>query len=215
MSVQFIHIRRLKDGLILASTTDDETSLQSIINEEEKLIKQISQRSAKTLSFPTSNGSIHICIDDQAYAVCSTSREFDTTMAYDLNDESLRNFMIDYKDSIDAVESKYAFMDFSTILDSIRSRYVKTAANGKVYKLKKDLYEVESSMANNLKSAIARDDKINEVGQMSENLSRNSGIFAKKSKDLNRLHFWRTYGRPAVIVSIVACVYLLVHFVIL
>lgn len=212
MTVHFIHVRRLKDGLIFASTTDEETSLQNLSNEEERIIKQISPKSAKILSCPTSYGSIHICAGDQVYAVCATSREFETNMAYDLNDEAMKFFLMEYRESIDAVESKYAFMDFSAVLDNIRTKYQRQVANGKVHQLKKDLYEVESSMAHNLQTAIARDEKINEVGQMSENLSRNSGIFAKKAHDLNRLHFWRTYGRPAVILSIVGSVYAFVHF---
>ena len=213
MSVSFVHVWRLSGYLIVASTNDDETVIANIKKEEEKLIKQITSRSAAQLSFPGQFASFHICISEGIFTVSATTPDFDTELAYDLNDAVNKAFLDEYRDSLDAVESKYAFYEFSTTLDSLRRRFVNKVKNANLNQLQRELGEVESSVAANLRSAIVRDDKLNEVGRMSEEISNKSGIFASKATNLNRLHFWRTYGRPATILSIITLVYCFVHFI--
>ena len=213
MSISFIHVRRLRDGLIVATTNDDDTMLTNLKNEEEKLIKQITTKSAAQLSLPGQFTNFHVCILNGAYTICSTAKDFDPLLAYKLNDEVNSEFQKEYGDSLEAVESKYAFGDFSMTLDAIRAKYQRSLQNASMVQLQRELGEVEESVASNLKSAIARNDRIDEIGKMTEDLGKNSGIFATKATNLNRLHFWRTYGRPAVILSIWAVVYLFVHFV--
>jgi uncharacterized protein (DUF1800 family) len=213
MSVSFVHVWRLRDKLILVSTTDDETVIANIKKEEEKLTKQISQKSATQLSFPGQFADFHVCISGGIFTVSATTSDFDAALAYQLNDEVNHAVLSEYGESLDAVESKYAFFEFSTTLDSIRKRYVNKVKNANLSQLQREIGEVEDSMAANLRSAIARDDKINEVGRMSEEISNKSGIFASKATNLNRLHIWRTYGRPATVLSIITVVYCFVHFI--
>ena len=213
MTISFVHVRRLRDGLIVASTNDEETFISSLKNEEEKLLKQISKNSAQQLSFPGQYASFHVCIYEGVFTICATSKDFDAKLAYELNDEANRAFIQEYGQALDAIESKYAFAEFSTTLDAMRQKYVRSVKNASMRQLQRELGEVEASVASNLQSAIARDDKLNEMGQMTEHLSKNSSLFASKATNLNRLHFWRTYGRPAVIISIWALVYMFVHFV--
>ena len=212
MSIGFIHVRRLRDGLIVASTNDDGTIFSNQKNEEEKLLKQITQATTQ-LSIPGQANDYHICVYNGAYTISCTSKDFDPRLAYKLNDEVNIAFQEEYGPSLDAVEQKYAFADFSANLDAFRTKYERSVTNASMVQLQRELGEVEDSVASNLKSAIARDDRINEIEKMSQNLSKNSSIFATKATNLNRLHFWRTYGRPAVIISIWALVYLFVHFV--
>ena len=213
MSIAFIHVRRLRDGLIVASTNDDDgTIFSNQKNEEEKLLKQVTHTTPQ-LSIPGQSNNYHVCVFNGAYTISCTSKDFDPQLAYQLNDEVNRTFQDEYGPSLDAVEQKYAFSEFSATLDSLRTKYERNVTNASMVQLQRELGEVEDSVASNLKSAIARDDRINEIEKMSQNLSKNSGIFATKATNLNRLHFWRTYGRPAVIISIWALVYLFVHFI--
>lgn len=213
MSVSFIHVWRLSGYLIVASTNDDETIVANIKKEEEKLIKQITPRSAPQLSFPGQFASYHVCVCDGVFTISATSADLDAELAYEMNDAVNKAFLDEYRDSLDAVESRYAFYEFSPTLDAIRKRYMNKVKNANLNQLQRELGEVESSVAANLRSAIVRDDKLNEVGRMSEEISNKSGIFASKATNLNRLHLWRTYGRPATILSIITLVYCFVHFI--
>ena len=212
MSISFIHVRRLRDGLIVASTNDDETLFTNLKNEEEKIIKQISKNSGLQLSLPGQYKDYHICILSNVYTISCIDKDFDPNFAYQMNDEVNNQFLREYGDSLDAVEQKYAFPEFSMTLDSIRTKYSRSQQNASMVQLQRELSEVEESVASNLKSAIARNDRLDEIGKMSADLSKNSGIFSSKATNLNRLHFWRTYGRPSVIIMICALVYSFVHF---
>jgi len=212
MSIYITNIARVSDHLILSSSTTSDNFSSNIKNEIEKVSKQISNQSSQHLSFPLPNGSIHASVVSPVFAICATSKEFNSDTAYDYLDKVIQEFMSEHGESVAAVERQHHFSDFYVTIDHLKTLYSKRAANSSMNNIQKDLSQIEESMANNLRSAIARDEIINEVGSLSENLGKNSGLFADKAKNLNRLHFWRTYGRPATIISIVGLVYFLVHF---
>lgn len=214
MTVYYVDVRRITDRMILTSTIDDESAIANYRNECDRVCKQITSKSLGQLSFQQVNGSIHVVVHSPIFTVCATSKDFPPDVAYELLNDIGIKFLEEYEDSITAVERPYAFPDFHTTIDSLRIRKQRDVTQKSMSALQSQLSQVEQSMSNNIRSAIARDSKLNEVGNMSQDLNHSSEIFVKKTKDLNRLHLWRTYGRPATIVGIVAIVYFLVSLII-
>lgn len=198
--------------MILTGTLDDESQIGAIKQQVSRFYSQLSHSSSPRISYPIQNGTAHFCISGNFFTVCATDREFQPQLAYEMLDRINQAFNAEYGDSVLAAERPYIFMDFVSTLDAIRSGYLKRVAEGQLGQLKTELGTVQNTMAQNIKTALVRQEMLSEVGDMSEKINSSSGIFANDATKLNRLHFWRTYGRPAVVMSIVTIVYLLVHF---
>lgn len=212
MPIFFIHVARLSDKMILTGTLDDESQVGSIKQQVSRFYSQLTHTSSPRISYPIQNGTAHFSISGSVFTVCATDREFQPQLAYEMLDRINQAFNAEYGDSVVAAERPYIFMDFVSTLDAIRSQYVKRVAEGQLGQLKNQLGTVHNSMAQNIKTALVREDLLNEVNDMSEKINSSSGIFANDATKLNRMHCWRTYGRPTVVISIATAVYLLVHF---
>jgi hypothetical protein len=212
MPVYFICVGRLRDHLILTSTVDDESSISSLKNEAKSTYMQLSVNSQPRLTYSLLTTRLHICVSNPIFAFCVADREFEPQLAYAMLERVLHAFNNEYGEAVEAVEREYVFLDFHTTLDSIRFEYHKKVTDSNLGKVERELNTVKSEMAANIKAALIRQEKLGQVEDLSEQLGHSAGVFAKESRDLNRLHFWRTYGRPAVVVGIVSIVYFLVGF---
>jgi hypothetical protein len=157
---------------------------------------------------------LHICVSDPVFAFCVADRQLEPVHAYAMLERILTTFKNEYGEGVEAIEREYAYLEFHTTLEVIRSEYHKKLADSTLGKVEVELNSVKSEMAENVKSALIRREKLAQVEGLSEALGQNSGAFAKQANDLNRLYYWRTYGRPAVVVGIVSLVYFLVGLLI-
>ncbi|OHT07802.1 Synaptobrevin family protein [Tritrichomonas foetus] len=214
MPIYFVHVVRLPDNLTLSATLDDDANSTNLIKEARRFYPQLSNASAPRLSFKLQAGTIHISTHQGFFSVCATDLQFETRTAYEFLDSVNSAFYNEYGGAITAAEREYVFMDFHQTLDLLRSRYMKIVADQNLGMLQNELDGVRQTMTNNVKSALIMHDKLGEVESMSQNLVNSAGMFANESKNLNRMHLWRTYGRPTVIISIVVLVYYLVSLII-
>lgn len=214
MPILFIEVSRLRDHLVLTSTLDDGQNITAVRAEARRFLQQITETSQARLSYPLLTTHLHVCVSRPIFATCVTDNEFEPQAAYRMLEEVLTAFKNEYGDSVESVEKEYVFIDFHTVLDRVRGQYAREVADANLGRVRNALSNVQESMGANIRKAVERNEKLNEVSDMSEHLGNNAGLFAKQAKDLNRLYLWRTYGRPAVVVAIVALVYFLVGFVV-
>jgi hypothetical protein len=210
MPIFFVSIARLRDHLILTSTLDEEQTLSSMKAEAKKFYRTLSKSSQPRITYRLGTSTLHICVSNPIFAFCVSDSDFDPQMAYALLDQAIAAFNNEYADSVESVEQEHALLDFCSTLDALRAKYARQIADSQLKHVRRELSGVQDSMANNIKTALIRQEKLNEVGDMSESLGRHAAVFEKDATNLNRFHFWRTYGRPAVVVSIVSLVYFLV-----
>jgi hypothetical protein len=113
-------------------------------------------------------------------------------MAYALLDQAIAAFNNEYADSIESVEQEHVFLEFCAIVDALRARCAQPIADSQLGQVRRELSGVHGSMANNIRAALIRQEKLNEVADMSKNLGRQASVFEKNAMNLNRLHFWTT-----------------------
>lgn len=213
MSVYYINICRTKDHLVLAGTLDDISD--SMRTEAKRYSDQITANSQARISYPMLTARLHIVVSGSVFATCATSPEFEPQVAYRMLEKIASAFIYEYGEGVDSVERAYAYYDFQTIMENVRNEFKKQIADANLGKVTHALHNVQAQMSDNIRAAVARNETLNEVGDMSETLGRNAGLFASNAKNLNRQYYWRTYGRPAVVAAIVAIVYFLVsHFIV-
>jgi hypothetical protein len=214
MPISFVSIARLRDHLILTSTLDEEQSLASIKAEAKKFYRTLSRSSQPRITYRLSSATLHICVSNPIFAFCASDNDFDPQLAYQMLDQAIAAFNSEYAGAIESVEQEHVFIDFYSTLDAIRARFVRQVADVQLSRVRRELSGVQESMASNIKTALIREEKLTEVGDLSESLGSKATAFEKDATNLNRLHFWRTYGRPAVVLSIVSLVYFLVGLLI-
>jgi hypothetical protein len=210
MPVLFVAVARLRDRLVLTSTLDEDQGLAPIKAEAKAFCQTISSTSQPRITRRLLTSNLHVCVASPVFAYCATDCEFDPQSAYQLLDQSIQAFTREYGEAIDAVEQEHVFIDFYATLDQIRAKFAHQVADSQLGRVRRELSGVQESMAGNIRTALIRQEKLDEVGEMSEGLSRKASAFQKDATDLNRLYLWRTYGRPAVVVSLVSLVYLFV-----
>jgi hypothetical protein len=210
MPVLFVSIARLRDHLILTSTLDEEQSLASIKAEAKKFYRTLSRSSQPRMTSRMGSATLHICVSNPVFAFCATDNDFDPQLAYQMLDQAIAAFNNGYADAVESVEQEHVFIDFYSTLDAIRARFLRQVADVQLGRVRRELSGVQESMVSNVKTALIREEKLSEVGELSESLGRGAKAFQNDATNLNRLHFWRAYGRPVVVVSIVSVVYFLV-----
>jgi hypothetical protein len=214
MPISFIKVGRLPDHLLLTSTNDEDPSLPSLKLQCQPFINELNSRSHARATHVLQQSHLHICVSDSIFAFCVADKQLEPVHAYAMLERVLASFKNEYGEGVQAVEHEYACLEFHTTLEAIRSEYHKKLADSTIGKVELELNGVKSEMADNIKTALIRREKLNQVEGLSESLGQNAGIFAKQANDLNRLYYWRTYGRPAVVVGIVSLVYFLVGLLI-
>lgn len=207
-------VNRQSDKLLLVTTVDNDANLNAIIQKAQGMIQQISPQSRPKESIPIGGYILHYNIFPPLISACITNNEIASNTAQDFLAEINSLFLGRYgNDKIQNARQEYSFMDFHVEIDAIRTRYMKSIQMTNIQLLQKDLNTVHQTMANNVRSAITTGEKLGNVERISSDLKNSAGMFSKNAADLNRLHFWRTYGRPTVIILIVIVLYYIATFI--
>lgn len=211
--IYFAQITRLSDKLLLTTTMDDSPVSKNISPYVSEFLNSYSNKNRTVLSMPMQNQLFTLSVSPPVISVCITSPELKKE-AQDFLAEVTATFLNKYPlQSIENANKEYAFIDFHTEIDAIRSKYLRNIQHNNMQLLQQDLNSVHQTMANNVKSALVTSEKLGDVERLSQDLSNSAGMFQKNSTDLNRMHLWRTYGRPTVIVLIVTLVYYIATFI--
>jgi hypothetical protein len=195
MPVFFINIARLRDHLILTSTLDSEPSIAGLKAEARKFWKSISRTSQPRLTYRLLRSNLHICVSNFVFAFCACDCDFDPQLSYQMLDQAIAAFNNEYSDSLEAVEQEYSFIDFHTILDALRIRFL-------------DLAQVQSTTGRgqeqpNIKIALINGDHPVDVEQFSENLRADSTVYEETGD------CWQPCAKPAGLLVLVMLAMLL------
>jgi hypothetical protein len=210
MPIHFVSVARLRDHLIMTSTLDEESSVSALKAEAKKYCSGLTSTSQPRVTFRLLNGNLFVSVKNPIFAFCVTDMQFDPQLAFQLLDNVIAAFNTEYGGSVDSVEKEYVFIDFHSTLDAIRGKCIHRVADSQLGEVRRELSDVKQTMVDNVKSAVIRKEHLDEVGDLSENLTRNARVFQTDATNLNQMYYWRTYGRPALVISISGIVYFLV-----
>ena len=210
--IYYAVISRLSDKAALASTLDDNPVSKRFLPLVQSFLNDYSNKNRAVLSVPMQDQLFTISVSPPIISACVSSPELKKD-ATDFLSEVTATFLNKYP--VEAIEQakEYAFIDFHSEIDAIRSKYLRNIQYNNMQLLQQDLNNVHQTMANNVKSALVTSEKLGDVERLSQDLSNSAGMFQKNSTDLNRMHIWRTYGRPTVVILIVTLVYYIATFI--
>ena len=214
MPIYFTLLSRLSDQLLLCSTFDDDDRVSQMKSEARRFAQNFNSDSMIRSTFKLHNYSIHICHNKIVIAICAADHETDPVLVYEFLDTVIMNFMQQNGSFVQQATKEYQFLEFHQTIENLRVQYSKRVADSRLSMVQSELSSVQQNLMNNVKSALIANEKLGEVSEASEKLQRSARMFADDSAYLNRLHLWRTYGRPAVVISIVVLVYYLVSLII-
>jgi hypothetical protein len=120
-------------------------------------------------------------------------------------DQSFAAFDAEHGTSVESIEQEHYFMDFYPTLDEMRAKLAKPMGDSQIHMVRPELSGVQECMVTNIRTALIREEKLSEVGDLSESLSRRASAFEKDSVNLNRLRF-------GVHMDVQPSLYLLLHW---
>ncbi|KAK8883445.1 Vesicle-trafficking protein S22b [Tritrichomonas musculus] len=211
--IYFAIVSRLSDKLLFTSSVDDNPVATNFTPLVRNFLKDYSNRNRTALSMPMQDQLFHISVSPPIISACVTTPDL-RKEALDFLAEVNITFLSKYsQQEIDGASKEYCFIDFHKEIEDIRSKYIRNIQYNNMQLLQQDLNNVHQTMANNVKSALVTGEKLGDVERLSQDLSNSAGMFQKNSTDLNRMHLWRTYGRPTVVILIVSIIYYIATFI--
>eukprot|EP00585_Thalassiosira_rotula_P005423 CAMPEP_0196140796 /NCGR_PEP_ID=MMETSP0910-20130528/7575_1 /TAXON_ID=49265 /ORGANISM="Thalassiosira rotula, Strain GSO102" /LENGTH=228 /DNA_ID=CAMNT_0041401709 /DNA_START=426 /DNA_END=1112 /DNA_ORIENTATION=+ len=202
-------VARSSDGLPLVANTAPDFS-QGVTQEHKNQAKDILRglggtagASAK-LSIDTTNNLIfHYLVRDTLVHLTLTERSYPKRLAFlyldEIADAFLESLVNDHGESgwrtaLATTARPYAFIKFDLIIQRRRKDFVDPTSRQNTTKLNEDLADIQSIMRKNINEVLDRGEKLENVGNISSNLVKESKKFKWGAKKLTWQAMVNQYG---------------------
>lgn len=182
-------ISRVRDGLILsASMQDDEQSERSTLeyqNQAKQLFRKLSFQSPEKLSIETGPYIFHYYIDRGVCFLTLCEKLFSKKLAYSYLEALGREFHDLYGSQFEQCTRPYAFVEFDSCIKKSRKLFSDTRARRNLNALNTELQDVQRIMVQNIDDVLQRGAVLSELDSKAHNLSMMSQKYKKDATALN------------------------------
>lgn len=182
-------IARVRDGLILsASMQDDEHSERSTIeyqNQAKQLFRKLAINSPVTMSIETGPYFFHYFIDRGVCFLTLCERLFSKKVAFSYLESIGQEFHGMYGSQFDQCTRPYAFVEFDSTIKKLRKSFTDTRVRRNLNTLNSELQDVQRIMVQNIDDVLQRGAVLSELDSKAQNLSIMSQKYKKDARSLN------------------------------
>eukprot|EP01062_Namystynia_karyoxenos_P079720 TRINITY_DN8462_c0_g1_i1.p1 TRINITY_DN8462_c0_g1~~TRINITY_DN8462_c0_g1_i1.p1 ORF type:complete len:268 (+),score=86.45 TRINITY_DN8462_c0_g1_i1:117-806(+) len=202
-------IVRLRGALNLCQAIDDGGGggQRPCGDHEQKVLRHLSKQweagqLPRELTLEGAEASFHVLhADGVAYVACC-ARQFRKDQAYAYLLDLHKEFSTVYPAAkVEAANRPYCFIKFDRFIQKTVRLYQTPQASQQVAHLRKELGEVKDIMQQSLEDVLGRGEKLETLQSHSAMLKHESGRYHKRTVQLNRWYWLRTYGKPAIAIS--------------
>ncbi|GAQ85951.1 vesicle transport protein [Klebsormidium nitens] len=206
--VKLTLIARVTDGLPLAEGLDDgrdQRDLEVYKQQAKQLFKKMSQGPppASRMSYESGPYVFHYIIEGGVCYLTVCEKAYPKKLAYQYLEDLQKEFEKVNREQIETVARPYAFIKFDTFIQKTKKLYQDTKTQRNLNKLQDDLHEVQQIMTRNIQEVLGMGDRLDNVTRMSNTLTSESRIYAKKAEDLSRQALIRKWAPYVIIVGTV------------
>eukprot|EP00270_Netrium_digitus_P019319 TRINITY_DN7597_c0_g1_i1.p1 TRINITY_DN7597_c0_g1~~TRINITY_DN7597_c0_g1_i1.p1 ORF type:complete len:220 (-),score=41.55 TRINITY_DN7597_c0_g1_i1:280-939(-) len=206
--VKLTLIARVTDGLPLAEGLEDgrEAPEMDVYKQQAKaLFKRVStaHHAASRMSIETGPYYFHYIIEGGVCYLTLCERAYPKKLAFHYLEELQREFEKVNRSQIETVARPYAFIKFDTFIQKTRKQFLDTQTQKNLARLNDELIEVQQIMTKNIQDVLGVGERLDHLTQVSNRLSSESSVYAKKAKQLSQQALLRKWGPVAVVVIIV------------
>ena len=109
---------------------------------------------------------------------------------------------VDINSQIECIEGAYKFLRFERVISKKRKEFRDANAKENIDKLNQELVDVRNIMSENFDMLLNRDRSLNELSQLGQSLSEDSGKLKKDAKNLKLAFIFRQYMTYIVIAAV-------------
>ncbi len=118
-------------------------------------------------------------------------------------EELSREFYLQNGAQLGAASRPYAFIKFDTFIQRTKKLYLDTRTQRNVSKLQEDLAEIQGIVTRNIADVLGAGERLENVSQMSSQLSAESIKYATRARALSRQALLRQWLPLGVVVAVV------------
>uniref|UniRef100_A0A8D8ZHX6 Vesicle-trafficking protein SEC22b n=1 Tax=Cacopsylla melanoneura TaxID=428564 RepID=A0A8D8ZHX6_9HEMI len=187
-------IARVRDGLILsASMQDDEHSERSTLeyqNQAKQLFRKLNISCPTTMSIETGPYFFHYFIDRGVCFLTLCERLFSKKVAFSYLESLGQEFHSSYGSQFEQCTRPYAFVEFDSSIKKLRKSFTDTRVRRNLNTLNSELQDVQRIMVQNIDDVLQRGAVLSELDTKAQNLSIMSQKYKKDAHSLNMKSFY-------------------------
>lgn len=222
MPIESVYISRVTDGLILVASMESASSdkLDLFKNQAKQLIKKLNNRSAAKMSVESNPYVFHYMIDNGICYLTLTDKAYPKRLVFLFLEDLAKDFTDSLKEehgeenwmhNMETVGRQYAYIKFDRVIQKKRREYADPNSNANSKKINDDLQCIHNIMRKTIDDVLDRGNKLDDVSEMSKNLSSESKKYNWKAKQLSLLALYKQYA-PFMVLGILVVVVIGIRF---
>lgn len=222
MPIESVYISRVTDGLILVASMESTSSdrMDLFKNQAKQLLKKLNTRSAAKMSVESNPFVFHYMIDNGICYLTLTDRAYPKRLVFLFLEEIARDFMESLREEhgadnwrhcVETVGRQYMYIKFDRTIQKKRREYADPNSSANSKKITEDLQSIHNIMRKTIDDVLDRGNKLDDVSEMSRNLSSESKKYNWKAKQVSMLALYKQYA-PFLILGVLALVFVIVRF---
>jgi vesicle transport protein SEC22 len=223
MGIENVYIARVTDGLTLVASMEHSSSssesMELFKNQAKQLIKKLNTRSAAKMSIESSPYIFHYMIENGICYLMLADKNYPKRLAFlfleEINREFVQSLRVEHGDDwlreLETVGRAYAFIKFDQVIQRKRREYSDPNSSGNMRRLNDELASIHHIMRKTIDDVLDRGSKLDDVSEMSKNLTEDSKKYRWGAKKLSMMALYRQYA-PFIAIGVLALVVLLGRF---
>jgi vesicle transport protein SEC22 len=222
MPIEHLYIARVTDGLILVASMEQNSNSQKMElfkSQAKQLLKKLNARSASKMSIESSPYIFHYMIDQGICYLTLTEKTYPKRLAFLFLEEISRDFESELKSEhgdewlriVETVGRQYAFIKFDRVIQRKRRDYSDPNSSMNMKKLNDDLQSIHNIMRKTIDDVLDRGNKLDDVSEISKNLSSESKKYKWGAKQLSFMALVKQWA-PLIAILVLGLFVLILRF---
>ena len=222
MPIESLYIARVTDGLVLVASMEQYSrggndNMDLFKSQAKQLLHKLSEENTSRMSIESNPYIFHYVIEKGICYLALTDKTYPKRLAFLFLDEIAKEFeaemRADHKDDwqrhVKTVGREYSEIKFDRTIQKKRREYSDPASSANVRKLTDDLQTIQTVMRKTIDDVLDRGNKLDDVAEISKNLSDESKRYKWSAKKMSMMALYRQHAGLIAVIGVALIILLL------